>query len=206
MAEVVRLTPGLMRLAPDRPVLKAADYQDYLAAQALIEAAKAEAEAIRARAQAAYAEERARGYADGRAEAEDQVADRFMEASEQILEYLAGLEMEMAEIVHQAVEKVLGELDETDLVQRVVRHALRQARDQKRVLIRVAIGQGEAIQAQLDELLRGFAEIGALDVTEDPRVRPGGCLLETPMGVVDARLETQLENLRQRLTQRFASR
>ncbi|MEI6413237.1 MAG: HrpE/YscL family type III secretion apparatus protein [Pseudomonadota bacterium] len=206
MVAVVRVIPGGLRLAPEQKIIKAADYQVYLEARALIAAAQAEADTLRAEAQQAFTAEQARGYADGQEQAADALSNQLMEASDRILDYLSGVENDMTELVSQATAKVLGRLPPQDLVMAVVQEALRHARDQKRITLRVAPEQLEIVRERLAEIAGEYAEMNSLDVVGDERVGAGGCLIETPMGLVDARLETQLRNLRERLSHRFTDR
>ncbi|CAK0768632.1 type III secretion protein L [Gammaproteobacteria bacterium] len=206
MVAVVRLMADGWRLAPEKKIIKAADYQGYLDARALIEVAQSEADALRIEAQQAFAAEQARGYAEGQARAAEALANQLLDAGDRILDYLSGIESEMAELVSQATAKVLGRLPPEDLVLAVVREALRHARDQKRVTLRVAPEQLEIVRDHLTEIAAEQGGMSSLDVVGDDRVGAGGCLIETPMGLVDARLETQLRNLRERLSHRFTDR
>lgn len=206
MAAVIQLIPNGLRLAPERKVIKAAEYQTYLDARAVIESAQVQAAALRAEAQQAFAAEQARGYAEGQARAADELAEQLMEASDRILDYLASIEQDMTELVSQATAKVLGRLPPEEVVLAVVRESLRQARDQKRVTLRVAPGQVETVRDHLAQIAAERAGMNTLEVVGDDRVGAGGCLIETPMGLVDARLETQLRNLRERLSHRFTDR
>lgn len=203
---IVRLIPDSLGFSPERKIIKAAEYQAYLEAQALIAAAQAQAAALRADAERALSAEQARGYAEGQAQAADELADQLLEASGRILDYLAGIEHEMADLVSQATAKVLGRLPPEDLVLAVVREALRQTRDQKRATLRVAPAQVEMVRAHLAEITVEQPGMSSLDVVGDDRIGAGGCIIETPMGIVDARLDTQLRNLRERLSHRFTDR
>ena len=55
------------------------------------------------------------------------------------------------------------------------------------MLFRSVIEQG------IDRFLGGSTSIKELTVVPDPRVRFGGCFIETPTGDIDARLESQFE-------------
>ena len=45
----------------------------------------------------------------------------------------------------------------------------------------------------MDRFLSGSTAIKDLQFEADPRVREGGCFIETPTGDIDARLESQFE-------------
>jgi len=51
-----------------------------------------------------------------------------------------------------------------------------------------------------------FSELKSMTVTPDPSITRGGCLLETPYGEVDARIETQLERIYQSLDRVYNER
>ena len=49
------------------------------------------------------------------------------------------------------------------------------------------------VEQQIDRFLSGSTSIKELELQADPRVRSGGCFIETPSGDIDARLESQFE-------------
>ena len=53
------------------------------------------------------------------------------------------------------------------------------------------------------ELIQNFKELKSIVVSADPSIAQGGCILETPGGNIDATIETQLEKIRQCLTDTF---
>ena len=75
----------------------------------------------------------------------------------------------------------------------MVRAALARVVGGTEVTLRVSPSDYEALNARKAELLVGFEEVRGIRFEADPSVTPGGCLVETPSGLVDARLETQLE-------------
>ncbi len=101
-----------------------------------------------------------------------------------------------AEIVFEAVCKVLGRaLAEREGVIAAAREAVRRARDRSRLIVRVSPADFDVIRQNRDEILAGL-EAGHVEIAADDRVELGGCLLETPSGNLDSRLEVQLANLR----------
>jgi len=104
-----------------------------------------------------------------------------------------------AEIVFEAVCKVLGRaLAEREGVIAAAREAVRRARDRSRLIVRVSPADFDVIRQNRDEILEGL-EAGHVEIAADDRVELGGCLLETPSGNLDSRLEVQLANLRRTL-------
>lgn len=86
-----------------------------------------------------------------------------------------------------------------DIVLAVVKDAIRKAKDQERVVIRVNPDDFEIV-AEEKVNLRALVgrEIG-MDVRGDIGVDPGGCVIETDYGTIDARIDTQMETVKKAL-------
>jgi type III secretion protein L len=203
MAGLLRLTHGDTTFPPERRVIRAADYGAWVEGDAYVRAAREHAAEIEAEAKRAYEAEKARGYADGRAEAAAEEAAGMLESISRKISFFENVELQMAELVVQATEKVLGEIDDQTLVRRVVHHALKVMRNQKQVTIRVAPEHVDVLQQQLNDILADYPGVTFVDVAADARLRRGGCILESELGVVDASVEIQLDALRRALGKAF---
>jgi type III secretion protein L len=203
VAGLLRLTHGDVTVAPDRRIVRAEDYQAWVEGQAFLEAAKAHAREIETEARAAYEAEKARGYEDGLAAAAMKAAEQQLDTIAQTVAWFERVEGQMAELVIQATEKILGELDDVELVKRVVHSAMRVMRNQRQVTLRVAPELVEPVQKRLAEIMADYPGVTFVDVAPDARLRRGGCILESELGVVDATLELQLEALRRSLRRAF---
>ncbi|HET6468611.1 MAG TPA: HrpE/YscL family type III secretion apparatus protein [Geminicoccaceae bacterium] len=203
MAGLLRLTHGDVTVAPERRVIRAEDYQAWVAGQDFLEAAKAHAREIEAEARAAYAAEKERGYQDGLAEAAMKAAEQQLDTIAQTVAWFERVENQVAELVIQATEKILGELDEVELVKRVVQNAMRVMRNQRQVTLRVTPELVESVQKQLAAIMADYPGVTFVDVAPDARLRRGGCILESELGVVDATVELQLEALKRALRRAF---
>jgi flagellar assembly protein FliH len=64
--------------------------------------------------------------------------------------------------------------------------------DRSRIVIKVNPDHLPMLEQQLDTFLTSSTSIKELRLEADPRVRFGGCFIETPTGDIDARLESQL--------------
>ena len=104
-----------------------------------------------------------------------------------------------AEIVFEAVCKVLGQaLADREGIAAVVREAVRRVRDRSRLIVRVSPADFDVVRQNRDKILEGL-DAAQVEIAADDRVELGGCLLETPSGNLDGRLEVQLANLRRTL-------
>ena len=85
-----------------------------------------------------------------------------------------------------------------DILVATLRRALACVMDRDQVVVRVNPADLErALQLQAD-LLHSIEGLRHLTIEGDQTVGPGGCLVESIFGEIDARLETQFEELKQR--------
>jgi type III secretion protein L len=192
MAAAVLFPKAGVAPAPDVRVLPATDYAILLETQNLLEQARSEAAALIERAKLEAEDIRRQGLEEGRAEGKAEIAMQMLETVTASVEQLAGVESSLIDVVMRSLRTILGKFDQEDLVAQVVGHALRLVRDEKRILLRVATSDADAVQARLADIVRQYSGMGRVDVVSDAAISPGGCVLETESGVIDAALDRQL--------------
>lgn len=65
--------------------------------------------------------------------------------------------------------------------------------DRSRIKIKVHPDHLPIVEQNMNRFLSGSTTIKELSIEPDPRVKFGGCFIETPHGDIDARIESQLE-------------
>lgn len=203
MAAFLRLMPDSVAPAPGRRVIAAEDYARSVTGAEVLADAEARAEAILAKAEVEAEAERRRGYEEGLAEGQAEIAERMMVLIGRSVDYLATAEQDLARLVILCLRRMLGERAEEDVVIAVARVALAHVRGESRVTLVVRPDVTDAVRARVSEVLSGSGDIGFLEVAADPGMAEGGCRLETELGVVDASIETQLAALERAMTARI---
>lgn len=194
MGAMFRLTGDAVVPVPGSRVIRADEYSRLIEARDMLAAARERADAIRAEAEAAYERRRREGYEDGVMEGRMEQAEKMLETAMQAVDYIANLEETLVRVVASAVRKIIGEMDERERIVRVVRTALVAVRGQHKVLIRVCPTDEPAVREALAAMIASApGGVSFLDLTADPRMKAGDCILESELGVVDAGLETQLK-------------
>ncbi len=168
-----------------------------VAAQAIIEAARAEADELRARA---VADGRAEGMRIGREEVAAELAPAAAALEQAAAEAVAvrdavaeGAEVRAAQLAIAIAEKVVaGALEiEPERVVDVVRGALRGLLDGDRIIVCVHPDDVELVRA---------AGVGSpeahVEIHGERRVSRGGALVRTSVGEIDARIECKLDAVR----------
>lgn len=106
-----------------------------------------------------------------------------------------------AELAAAMCERILGEAlaREPGLWVRLCARAVASVRQARAAVLRVHPSRASLLRSRLSELGRGAAVLRDVIVREDEAVPPDGCLVESDLGTVDARLETQVAVLREAL-------
>lgn len=170
-------------------------------AREIVDAARAEARAVtdEARQQAGAIRETARqeGLEEGLARWNQAV----VEAGEARDRLLRESEHELARLAVRIAEKIIGDRlrAEPDLIVSIVAQALKSVRLERSLTIQVNPQHVHEVRGRLERL---HAVVGAsreIQVVANNAVAPGGCVVESEMGTIDAQLETQLSCLEKAL-------
>jgi len=194
------------RVDPAARVLRGAELAAWADAEQLLAQARARADEIIGGAQAAFEAERQRGYEEGREAALLDQAEKMIETVGRTVEYFAGVENEMVELVMSAVRKVVDGFDDREKVMVVVRNALAVVRNQKQMTLRLNPAEVDTVREQINDLLAAYPGVGYLDILADGRLARGACILESEIGMVEASLEGQIQALRQAFQRTLGSR
>lgn len=151
---------------------------------------------------------------EARAEAEDLKTQAYREGTENALtEFERNLiesreirekvwretEKDLLRLAVRLTEKIIGreiEKDDKTIIE-IISTALQNARQQEKLTVRVNPKDLPTIEKQTRNL--GSGRIQFIDFVADPRVSSSGCLIESEVGTIDARLETQLRVLERAL-------
>jgi len=100
----------------------------------------------------------------------------------------------------EAAQKIVAGLPiDAKLVESVVREALQQVEDTAEIVIQLHPDDLALLRKHNASMLDGLPETGPLRFIGSAEVTSGGCIVQTRFGLVDARRETKLEQLRQTL-------
>ena len=174
-------------------------------AKIIVATARAEAQSIHDQA---YDE----GYKAGLAEAAQVTHDLIQTLERDIAEVAAeraalvdSVELDVLKLCVEAVEKLTRHEVKTDprTVLRMIKSCLRRVKDRDEVHVRVSPQEVEQVKAHREELLGVTEGLRGLGIVEDRRVSPGGCVIETSSGNIDARIETQVQQVDRKLMETF---
>jgi type III secretion protein L len=205
MERFTRLKAGDAGLAAGR-VIKADEFAASRDARAIVDAARAEAQRILTEAKEISERERQRAFEEGRDAARLEMSEQMIDTVGHVVDYLGKVEHEMVDVVGLALERILGEIGDKELVVRVVKNALAAVRNEKHLTLRVAPGQVATVKERMNEILGLYPIIVDIQVVGDGRLSPTGCILESEIGVIDASLDGQIGALKKSFAKIFGER
>ena len=99
-------------------------------------------------------------------------------------------------IVTDAINKMLHQMPEQDLLRGIVHACLSHARGQQRMSLRVHPSQADGIKQELKTLFQNKVSQAFIDVRGDRSLEKYSAILESEVGVIDASLDVQKQALR----------
>jgi flagellar biosynthesis/type III secretory pathway protein FliH len=159
-------------------------------AQQLIAAAREDIERASAAGFAA-------GFADGHAEGCAAAARELLEITAAREAAVRAQERQLRELALLLAGKLTAHAFEHEpaALRALIESLLPRVRRARRVVVRVHPEAEAFVRSRLSQLLAAAELDGALQVVSDPAIEHGGCLIESEIGELDARLQTRLSEL-----------
>ncbi len=201
MLSFVRLEDQQLNLGDTNKVIRAEQYRCYKTGVDIKNDALKEKSNIIQSAKQHFEQEKQRGFKEGQEQATKELAEKMLEVSAQYPLYLKNIEQQVVDLVITTVNQVIDGLDDHNRVLGLVRSALKKMNQQKQVILKVAPENLDNINNSLAELLAAHPNIESIEVKADTCFGSNQCRLETPVGVLDANINQQLDILEQVLVQ-----
>ena len=184
-----------------RTIVDADVFDAKLEADRLLAEARAQAERELAAAHDEVERVRRKAEVEGRERGLGAVTELLVGARAAAARARAGAENELRTLAVRIAEKILGRELALDpgLVVDVATEALRHVGEPRELLVRCAPEDMEALFRGKPRLIERCRAAQAVVFRPDPAVERGSCIIETELGLVDARFSTQLEAIERAL-------
>jgi len=141
---------------------------------------------------------REEGYKEGQAEVMrliDRLGTIVSSAVDIRDDIIKSSEKMMTEMILMIARKVIKDeiVERREVVINNIKEAIKKVKDRDRIDIRVNFADLDMTTAHKDELIKMMESLKKVNIYEDSRVERGGCIIETDVGAVDARISTQLD-------------
>lgn len=162
-------------------------------------------EHLRGREQAAYERGRREGEDSLREELirqRNEIGEQLKDVIESLHRAVPGLiadtESALIQLALESAQKMIAGLPiNAKLIDAVVREALQQVEDTAGVTVQLHAEDLAVLQKHKSAILKDAPGASPVQFTASAEVTRGGCLVQTRFGVIDARRETKLDQLRQ---------
>jgi flagellar assembly protein FliH len=155
-------------------------------------------------------------YERGRCDGEHALSAQLLQQRNEIVELQNGVVASLRQSVPQVIQETEGALISlalesakkfvaglpinAEMVEAIVHEAVGQVEDTAEITIQLHPNDLALLRKHNSPLLNGLPETGPLRFTHSSDVTRGGCIVQTRFGLIDARRETKLAQLRQTLT------
>jgi len=166
----------------------------------ILEEAEEFATEIRREAQAEAENLKAEAFREGTENALTEFERHLIETREIREKVWRETEKDLLRLAIRLAEKIVGreiKKDDKTIVE-IISTALQNARQQEKLTVRVNPKDLPTVEREAEKFALG-GRIQFIDFVADPRVASSGCLIESEVGTIDARLETQLRVLERAL-------
>jgi flagellar assembly protein FliH len=117
---------------------------------------------------------------------EAQRATLWRQTEKDIISFSIEMARKIIKAEIQENPKVIGE---------VIKHALRRVVNKEHIRIRISPQDLDDVRAQREDLILVLDGASNVDIVDDRRIDKGGCVIETPAGNIDAKIDTQMDRL-----------
>lgn len=168
------------------------------------DAGRKASEAEEAARRSGFDEGREAGFIEGRAEHE-RLVDRLHvilnKAIDRRNEIIEESEAQIVNLVLQIAKKVVKVISENqrNVVVNNVTQALRKLKEKTDVIIRVNMADLDMVTGHIQDIVDRVERDHHITVAEDSTVDPGGTIIETDFGEIDARIASQLNEIEDRI-------
>lgn len=184
---------GEIHPASNQKVIPQEEFSQLMEAHEIVEKARADAEAYRAETEAECALLREKAQEEG-----------FQEGLEKLSEGILGLDQEKKRLRHEmnklilplalkAAKKIVAKELETrpETIVDIVLQALAPVLQNHRIIIWVNKADKEILEKEKTQIREKLEQVESLVIKERDDIAPGGCIIETESGIINASIENQ---------------
>jgi type III secretion protein L len=180
-------------------ILKAADVGVVSHAMELLEAAKNEEQKKRYEIQEEWQRQKEAGFRQGKEEARRQLIVHYWKTVTSTIEYLETMQEQMADAIVRAVRTLIQSAPPAERAIQLATGAVERLRQQAWVVLCLHPDDVDSVNRLLEDWKIRLPRNMRVETRASEEVGRGDCVLESPIGRVDASLETQINIIQEQL-------
>lgn len=157
-----------------------------------------------------------KGYEEGQKAGYEQGQREGLEEARQVVASLSGALSDITNQRHQLLSEAKSKILELileisrkltfsavefdpQITMSIITGTIEQLLDKRKIKVKVHPDHLAELEQHIDKFMGNNTAIKEFNIEADPRIRVGGCFIETPSGDIDARLESMYEVIKQAL-------
>jgi len=182
-----------VRIAPGKKKIPSKEFSTLLKAAEILEMAREESEDLKKNSVIAAEEEKKSGFEEGFQQGLESFNKHLLALDQELKELRAEIQKKMLPLTLSAARKILGEELKLhpDRIVDIVLNSLKPVTQHKKIVIYVNKSDLDILEQDKPKLKKIFEHLQSLSIQERDDIEPGGCIIETEAGIINAQLESQ---------------
>ncbi|MGD2169656.1 MAG: HrpE/YscL family type III secretion apparatus protein [Chlamydiota bacterium] len=184
---------GQIHAAPGVKVISKEEFSLLLEAEEILKKAKHEVEEFKKQTHDECEKLKEQAYEDGFQKGLEELNEKILLMDREIKKIHEEVQKKIIPLSLQAARKILGEelqLNPERIVE-IVSQALKPVTQHRHIKIYVNKGDLEILDEKKSKLKKNLEQVETFSIQERSDIEPGGCVIETEGGIINAQLENQ---------------
>ena len=184
-------------ISPGTKKVSGADLATLVDAKELLDAVQEDAKSYRKQVIQECEAIKEQAVAEGFQAGYEKWADQVAQLEKEIQQVREELQKVVMPVAISAAKKIVTEelAISPEVTKKIVANTLKTVAQHKRIVLYVSKQDFQMIESEKNELKKIFEELESLSVRERDDIEPGGCVIETEIGIVNARLQDRWRTL-----------
>lgn len=182
-----------VRKAPNVKVIPKEEFSTLVSAEEILSQVKHETEEYKKQVHQECEEIKKQAFEEGFEEGLKKFNEKVLKLNQQMIQLREEVQKKIIPLSLHAARKILGEelkLNPKRIVD-IVSQALKPVTQHKRITIYVNKQDLKVLLEEKQELIKELEQVEAFSIKERSDIEPGGCIIETEAGIINAQLENQ---------------
>jgi type III secretion protein L len=182
-----------VRIAPGQRRVPASEFSTLKNAAEILAEVAIEIDELRKKTALEAEEEKKRGFEKGFDEGLKSFSKHIMALDQELKELKVEIQKKMLPLTLSAARKIIGEelRMHPDRIVDIVLTSLKPVTQHKKITIYVNKADLEMLEKERPKIKQIFEHLQSLSIQERDDIEPGGCIIETEAGIINAQLENQ---------------
>lgn len=180
-----------VHISPDTKIIPAEEFSTLVSAEEVLESVKKDAERYKITVASDCEQLKEQAQKEGFEEGFAKWSEKLAELENEVIKVRGELEKVLIPVALKAAKKIVGREIELnpDTIVDIVSNSLKAVAQHKKITIYVSKKDYEILENNRQRLKLLFESIESLSIRERADISPGGCIIETEGGIINAQID-----------------